>query len=468
MRDLCLIGNLSCYYFQTYNRNRHCNMSSDSTDATPDLSKEELNRIIVGLRSATEQAKVHTIHHLTKQIKALKSRKHSNDQQREQNERKAERFRQEIEILKKASKDSIGKWILVNKKSFNDILREESKTQNCDMEARVFARISDHSSTKSLIEKFRKTHEDWEIAVPKLLSTLGKKRKKNPTGAKSSIEPDDTETEHSEESDNNSEESEEDESDGGDGSEEIFVASLKAAIGGEKTLKEKKSEITKPVTTADRQTGEGVVKYLDLNAMDEVPKATQDKKYDISTSHSGKRSSFFVGGESDDECLGSDENADEVSDDDDPMVRNVHKRIDTFKKQHSASSRKESFPIKRKPHARETPSKKPRIEPNNDKRGKFQKKPVLTNESNKDSIKGSAMSSVHPSWEAKQKQKPSIQTFKGSKIVFDDSAPVAVGQTEPKKKCTPTDVSVHPSWEAKQMQKSSIQTFKGSKIVFDD
>ena len=78
------------------------------------------------------------------------------------------------------------------------------------------------------------------------------------------------------------------------------------------------------------------------------------------------------------------------------------------------------------------------------------------------------MSSVHPSWEAKQKQKPSIQTFKGSKIVFDDSAPVAVGQTEPKKKCTPTDVSVHPSWEAKQMQKSSIQTFKGSKIVFDD
>ena len=30
-----------------------------------------------------------------------------------------------------------------------------------------------------------------------------------------------------------------------------------------------------------------------------------------------------------------------------------------------------------------------------------------------------SVKSVHPSWEAKQKQKPSIQTFQGKKTVFE-------------------------------------------------
>ena len=70
---------------------------SEVAEATQQLSKEELNRMIVSLRPLTEKAKVHTVHHLTKQIKSLKARKHSTDQQREQNERKVERFIKEIE-----------------------------------------------------------------------------------------------------------------------------------------------------------------------------------------------------------------------------------------------------------------------------------------------------------------------------------------------------------------------------------
>ena len=105
-------------------------MSDDKVaEASPPLSKEELNRIIVSLRPLTEKAKVHTVHHLTKQIKALKARKHSTDQQREQNERKVERFIKEIEILKKASRDAIARWMLVNKKTFDDVLKEETKNR---------------------------------------------------------------------------------------------------------------------------------------------------------------------------------------------------------------------------------------------------------------------------------------------------------------------------------------------------
>ena len=462
-----IIENLSCCYFQTKNR---LVMSSGS-----ELNKEELNRTIISLRPLTEQAKVHTIHHLTKQIKALKSRKHNNDQQREQNERKVERFIKEIEILKKASKDSIGRWLLVNKSSFNEILKEETKTQKFDLEARVFSRISDHAATRAVLEKFRKSHGDWETVVPTLLSTLGKKRKKKTVNVKSSSEQDDTENESEseqsadDESDDNSENTREDsesedDSNQEDDSEDIFVASLKAAIGGVKSPEKKQAKTSKPESSADRQTGEGVVQYLDLNAMEEVPRASQDARRDLTTSNAGKRSSFFVGGESDDDNQESDgDGADEVSDDEDPMVMNVHRRIDSFQKQNSSKIERKSFTTKRKPHQKESNSKRSRLESNNGRQGKFQKKTVGPSKRNTESGTREGPSSVHPSWEAKQKQKPSIQTFKGSKIVFDDS-------TAEQKKSSPSvpAVGVHPSWEAKQKQKPSIKTFTGSKIVFDD
>merc|ERR1712183_1266867 len=101
-------------------------------------------------------------------------------------------------------------------------------------------------------------------------------------------------------------------------------------------------------------------------------------------------------------------------------------------------------------------------------RGKYEKKNL--NRGNKDSVKTSSSSSfrpsgqekVHPSWAAKQKQEPSIQAFAGSKIVFDD--PEAPGNKQSAKKpSVPAKFGaggdkVHPSWEAKQKQKSSIQS----------
>ena len=465
-------------------------MSDDETEAgteagtSSQLNKEELNRIIVRLRPLTEQAKVHTVHHLTKQIKALKGRKHSTDQQREQNERKVERFRREIEILKKASRDSIGRWVLVNKMTFNDILKEETKTQNFDLEARVFCRISDHSATKSVIEEFRQKYEDWEVSVPTLLSTLGKKRKKmDKTKTKISSEPD-TDPDQSEGSDSNSDddgeapESEDDEAES-DGSEDIFVASLKAAAGTGKNGQtvEEKEQSKKSQLKTDRKTGEGegVVRYLDLNSMQELPKTETDRKNNpTTTSISGnpeKRSSFFVGGESDEEKNESD--ADEASEDDsdeDPMVTNVHRRIEMFQKQNKND--RKSFPSKRKLQPRENFNKKPRFEGRND-RGKYEKKTMSRGAGNKDPVKTSTKNEkVHPSWAAKQKQKPSIQAFAGSKIVFDDSES-AGDKKSTQKPSVPGKVGVsadkvHPSWEAKQKQKPSIQAFAGSKIVFDD
>merc|ERR1711997_517203 len=155
--------------------------------------------------------------------------------------------------------------------------------------------------------------------------------------------------------------------------------------------------------------------------------------------------------------------ADEASEDDsdeDPMVTNVHRRIEMFQKQNKND--RKSFPSKRKLQPRENFNKKPRFEGRNDRaRGKFEKKNMNRATGNKDSVKTSSSKpsgteKVHPSWAAKQKQKPSIQTFAGSKIVFDDSE--ATGNKQSAKKPSVAAkvgagaAKVHPSWEAKQKQ----------------
>ena len=44
---------------------------------------------------------------------------------------------------------------------------------------------------------------------------------------------------------------------------------------------------------------------------------------------------------------------------------------------------------------------------------------AVTSKTNVTTVKSNLDEKVHPSWEAKQKQKPSIQAFQGKKIVFE-------------------------------------------------
>ncbi|XP_053960520.1 uncharacterized protein LOC128864783 [Anastrepha ludens] len=82
---------------------------------------------------------------------------------------------------------------------------------------------------------------------------------------------------------------------------------------------------------------------------------------------------------------------------------------------------------------------------------------------------------LHPSWAAKQKFKTAITDFKGKKIIFDEdekrSKPEEttkiVAPTKTVGKSNTTD-AVHPSWEAKKKQKCSITAFQGKKITFED
>ncbi|KAH8292962.1 hypothetical protein KR054_001038, partial [Drosophila jambulina] len=79
----------------------------------------------------------------------------------------------------------------------------------------------------------------------------------------------------------------------------------------------------------------------------------------------------------------------------------------------------------------------------------------------------------HPSWVAKQQQKPVIGDFRGKKITFGEDGQAA--EVRPSKNNPASSAAapastegMHPSWVAKQKWKPKIADFQGTKIKFDE
>jgi len=142
------------------------------------IDKEALNILIVSLRPCIAQAKVHLIHQLARQVAGLKKKKCANDQEKTKNERKVTRFVEEISILKRANKDVISRWLVVNTKTFAEVTKQETLSQKFNLKVRVFARTGDHQAVKKVLDNFKVNHPQWEKEMPKVLRALGKKRKK--------------------------------------------------------------------------------------------------------------------------------------------------------------------------------------------------------------------------------------------------------------------------------------------------
>lgn len=66
------------------------------------------------------QAKVHLVHHLTRQVKRLTSKKGTEEQKRK-NERKAHRFKEELSNIKLANKDEVARFAVTNKKKLDQV-----------------------------------------------------------------------------------------------------------------------------------------------------------------------------------------------------------------------------------------------------------------------------------------------------------------------------------------------------------
>ena len=330
-----------------------------------------------------------------------------------------------------------------------------------------------------LIPIYREENPDWERVLPKLIATLGKKTKKRKDvgevdadqNALVSSDNNDNESdndnsnENSEdesnldggisESENSDDENENNESDNEDvQGEDLFAATLKQALGKNDTKKETKSvKSTHPsLKVHESRTGDAVVKVLDLNSADSLQEWSKANRMNSSSTDDfveSKRSSFFVGGDSDEE--GRDEEDDDQSgsatEEDE-----VEQRIDGFRNKNfhhkprdkSFSQSRGSFSNnysrdqntrKRKQFQKVTSVKKPKFNKNADRaftsettdrnrnknfsRKEDSKLAAVTSKANISSIKSNSDNKVHPSWEAKQKQKPSIQAFQGKKTVFE-------------------------------------------------
>ena len=132
-----------------------CRQHFMMVETSSSLTKDEVNTVIVSLRPAVAQARVHIIHQHARHVKNLKSKKCSSDKQKEQNERKIKRYVQEIELLKKSSRDSISRYVLITKKSFSDVVQKESKTQKYNMKVRSYVRVSEHAAVAKIVKTLR-------------------------------------------------------------------------------------------------------------------------------------------------------------------------------------------------------------------------------------------------------------------------------------------------------------------------
>jgi len=432
------------------------------------LDKAGLNEFLVKLRRPITQAKVHVIHKLTKDISMLRRKKTKSESDKSKNERKVARFVQEVQVLRKEKKDVMARWIVANDVTLEQVTREETASQKIDLRLRAMARVAEHKAVRTLLEGFRVKYPRWKSRVPKLLRSLGKKRKKadpnmEPLGVKALGQ-----SKKSVPSKSDREESEESSDDGMDypseDEQKEFVSSLKSlatsprekkpmAKNSEKGLEKESAKSSKTNKTMDKkkpvkevENSQMVVKVLDLKGESkDAISVGQKKKVNVAQSSvqankpETKKSSFFVGGESEDDSGGEDNDEEEEG---------------GHQPWQAVPGRGEGFFSKKTGGGEFTGGR-------GQGRGKDSRGPVkggagLTEDAN-----------LHPSWQAKKRAPPAMAQFQGKKTKFGSEGEAARSNSIPSK-IVKSQEPVHPSWAAKQSQKSTIQSFQGKKMVFDD
>jgi len=294
------------------------------------------------------------------------------------------------------------------------------------------------------LKEFRVKYPRWKSRVPKLLRSLGKNRKKvDPNlepigikglnrGKKSKSEVDQT---NQGESDSH-----------GDDEEDSLKPPTKAKKPKVKVIREKekveKSQSSPLNKVAKKEkNSQMVVKVLDLKGGTKEPHpigesqkvrgiaAEKTKKLET------KKSSFFVGGESDeDNSEGGESEEDEEEEGNHQNWQMSKGRQNAFTSNRSGGNKFAPKGDKSQGGQRQA-DREPKLEEN-----------------------------LHPSWQAKKRAPPPMAQYQGKKTKFGAEGDAVA----PKSQAPKSQEAVHPSWAAKQSLKTSIQSYQGKKMVFDD
>ncbi|BFZ01880.1 hypothetical protein BsWGS_04918 [Bradybaena similaris] len=139
---------------------------------TASIDMMALNNKVVNMRQVVKRTKVHVISKLCKHINALK-KKQGTEEQKAKNMRKAQRFIEEIDSMKKLKEDKVSKYALANTKSFADISKMSLLPG-----PRALARLADHPLMKKVVTDFRDQHADWpDLAAYLLIKQTGRRFK---------------------------------------------------------------------------------------------------------------------------------------------------------------------------------------------------------------------------------------------------------------------------------------------------
>ena len=388
------------------------------------------------------------IHKLTKDIAMLRRKKTKSEADKSKNERKVARFVQEVQVLRKEKKDAMARWVVANDVTLEQVTKEETASQKIDLRLRAMARVAEHKAVLTLLKEFRVKYPRWKSRVPKLLRSLGKNRKKidpnlEPLGVKGLKS---VKKSKSVEDETNQGESDLDGNDEEDSVKPTTKAKknevknfVKAPKDKERIDKSQSSPLQK-VAKKERDS-QMVVKVLDLKggAKESFPIGETQKEKQRAAAKpkklETKKSSFFVGGESDeDKSEGEESEEDEEEEGNHQNWQMSKGRQNTFISNRSGGNKFAPKRDKSQGGLRQ-PDRDQKIEEN-----------------------------LHPSWQAKKRAPPPMAQYQGKKTKFGaDGDAVA-----PKSQAPKSQEAVHPSWAAKQSLKTSIQSYQGKKMVFDD
>lgn len=453
-----------------------------------------VNNSIVKMRKVTIKAKIHIIRLLVKRIKSAKSKKVSNDDQKAQNERKANRYHSEINIIKHLKKDEISRFALLNKQSFLPEINPDKDSDNLDnlLKKRALIRLSNATVMKKSVEEFRRNYPTWEKDLPKVLKNLGKKqakkeekkkkekRKDEKAKKKSAKQPDEDSVNEPKEGESNEmsdiESGAEDASDAQDISDDESESDSESAS---------KQEESKPIRVENKKVGDMEVKQLNLSELIEEGNDEEESNRDLPLKVEPakiKKDSFFLGGED----SSGEESADDKEEEVESSINNAmsRKRNDFFggggrgfeNKRGRGQGRGQGFNNRGRGNQRGGrrdfgDSGRGRPSRGFDNRSNFA--PRGGNYRGRGGGGNDGFSrkydsneqNLHPSWAAKRNQKmviPSANHSQAKKIRFDEDTSSA---------SLPTPggaANLHPSWAAKKDNKKGIQAFQGKKVVFGD
>jgi len=143
----------------------------DTTTATQDVLA--LNNVVVSMRGLAKRVRVHVINNLSKKAKHLRTKKGS-EEEVAQNGRKADRFVEEIKVLKGINLDHASKFALANEKTFDEVAQK-----NGSFEERAKTRMATHKLMEEHVKTWRDKHEDWQALAAFMLSkNTGRRFKK--------------------------------------------------------------------------------------------------------------------------------------------------------------------------------------------------------------------------------------------------------------------------------------------------